>query len=106
MKRIGDDRREATDWIQDRLKLTRPEAEFAIVTMLKENVAVTTDEGIFLTEDEEEGEKEARRIGKQFSKRISRRRTSRKMTKNVRKLEKQYNNKVPKKDDEDKDKGK
>ncbi len=102
MKLIGDDRREATDWIQDRLRITRPEAELAMIGMLREKVAITTDEGIFLTEEEEEAEKK----GKQFSKRINARKVGRKMPKNIRKFEKQYNNKqiAPKKDDKDDDK--
>lgn len=100
MKLIGDDRREAIDWIQDRLLITRPEAERAMIGLLHEKVAITTDEGIFLTEEEEEAEKKGKRFSQRMSARKVRRKTT-KQTKNVRKLEKQYNNKVPKKDDDD-----
>ena len=56
---IGDDRREAIDWLQDRLKTTRPAAERAMIGLLSEGKAVTTDAGIFLTEAEDEVEKNA-----------------------------------------------
>jgi hypothetical protein len=106
MKRIGDDRREAIDWVQDRLLLTRPEAEFTMNTMLKEHIAITTDDGIFLTEEEDEAEEKGKRFSKRFNRRVNRRRVSKKtLTKNVRKLGKQFNNKVPS-DDDDKDKDK
>ena len=95
MRRIGDDRREAIDWIQDRLSLTRPEAETSMIRFLKEHIAITTEEGIFLTEEEDE---EINRKGKRFSQRISQRKTGKKMAR----LGKQVNNKVPKKD-KDKD---
>ena len=66
MKYIGDDRREAIDWLQDRLSLTRPDAEGAMISLLREKIAITTDKGIFLTEEEEEAEKQA----KKFSQRM------------------------------------
>ena len=53
--RIGDDRREAVDWFQDLAGTTRPQAERAVVDMLREGAAITSDDGIFLLEagDEE-----------------------------------------------------
>jgi hypothetical protein len=88
MKLIGDDRREAIDWLQDRLQLTRPVAEQAMISLMREKSAITTDEGIFLTEDEDETDVKA----KKFSQRMHNRKTSRK-SRVVHKLQKQVNNK-------------
>ena len=51
---IGDDLREATDWLQDRMVVTRPIAERAMISLLREGLAITTNDGIFLSEDDEE----------------------------------------------------
>jgi hypothetical protein len=90
MKLIGDDRREATDWVQDRFGLTRPTAERTMIAMLKEKVAITTDDGIFLTEAEEEVDIKA----KKFSQRIHARKVGRQNKSTFRKLAKQVNNKA------------
>ena len=54
---IGDDRKEAIDWLQDLLEITRPQAETAMISMLHDGAAITTDSGIMLSEDEEEIER-------------------------------------------------
>ncbi len=51
---IGDDFREAVDWLQDRKRLSRPDAERAMAVLLREGQAVTTQDGILLNEDERE----------------------------------------------------
>lgn len=71
--RIGDDRREAVDWFQDRSGTTRPQAERAVVDMLREGAAVTEASGIFLLEaSDEEIERYRTRSSNSLSKNYAR----------------------------------
>lgn len=57
---IGDDRREAIDWLQDWLATTRPIAERTMISLLRDGIAITTDGGIMLTEDEDDVKRKSR----------------------------------------------
>jgi len=69
---IGDDRREAIDWLQDWLVTTRPIAERTMISLLKDGIAVTTDGGIMLTEDDDDVKKKSRYRAQSSGKGINR----------------------------------
>lgn len=68
-RRIGANRREAIDWIQDLLQIQRPLAEATVFDQLRARRLVATDFGMLLFETDEDIEHRSQRLSHDHNRR-------------------------------------